>query len=105
MARLAGPLSVALLAVTCGLATRSVTALRSATLVLATLAVGLVGWAVPEPQGNFVWLALGDRALEFAAAADEIGITVRPFAGDGCRASVAEPEATDRLVALAARYA
>src|SRR6478752_3153210 len=39
------------------------------------------GWAVPEPQGNFVWFELGERTLEFAEAADEIGIMVRPFAG------------------------
>ena len=26
-----------------------------------------VGWEVPEPQGNFVWFALGERTLEFAA--------------------------------------
>jgi histidinol-phosphate aminotransferase len=58
------------------------------------------GWQVPEPQGNFVWLALGERTLEFAAAADEAGIVVRPFAGEGARVTVAEPEANDRLVRL-----
>jgi len=58
------------------------------------------GHVVPEPQGNFVWLALGERTLEFAAAAEEAGITVRPFAGEGVRVTVAEPEAGDRLVAL-----
>ena len=28
------------------------------------------GWRVPEAQGNFVWLALGERTGDFAAAAD-----------------------------------
>ena len=49
-----------------------------------------VGWDVPEPQGNFVWFELGDRTAEFAAAADELGIVVRPFAGEGARVSIGE---------------
>lgn len=61
----------------------------------------LAGWDVPEPQGNFVWLELGDRTTEFAAAAETLGITVRPFAGEGCRVTVAETEADDRLLELA----
>lgn len=63
-----------------------------------------VGWNVPEPQGNFVWFALGDRTGEFAAAADEVGIVVRPFAGEGARVSIGETEANDRLLELAARF-
>jgi histidinol-phosphate aminotransferase len=63
-----------------------------------------VGWDVPTSQGNFVWFALGDRTTEFAAAADEIGIVVRPFAGEGCRVSVGEVEANDRLLELARTF-
>src|SRR5690349_5448045 len=62
------------------------------------------GWAVPEPQGNFVWFDLGDRTTDFAAAADEVGIVVRPFAGEGARVTIAEPEANDRLVQVAAKW-
>ncbi|MEJ7832392.1 MAG: histidinol-phosphate transaminase [Nocardioides sp.] len=62
------------------------------------------GWEVPDPQGNFVWFALGDRTADFAAAADEAGIVVRPFAGEGARASIGEPEANDRLLRLAASF-
>ena len=62
------------------------------------------GWDVPEPQGNFVWLALGDRTAEFAAAADDAGIVVRPFAGEGARVSIGEQEANDRLVRVAAAF-
>ena len=62
------------------------------------------GWLVPEPQGNFVWFELGERTLEFAAAADDLGIVVRPFAGEGARVSVGEPEANDRVVELARRF-
>jgi histidinol-phosphate aminotransferase len=63
-----------------------------------------VGWEVPEAQGNFVWFALGERTLEFAEAADRAGIVVRPFAGEGCRVSIGETEANDRLIAVAADF-
>ncbi|GAA4706549.1 histidinol-phosphate transaminase [Nocardioides conyzicola] len=63
-----------------------------------------VGWDVPEPQGNFVWFGLGDRTAEFAAAADEAGIVVRPFAGEGARVSIGEDEANDRLISVAAAF-
>ena len=59
------------------------------------------GWDVPEPQGNFVWFELGERTGAFAAAADERGIVVRPFAGEGARVSIGEDEANDRLLELA----
>ncbi len=64
------------------------------------------GWDIPEPQGNFVWFALPDetgaRTTAFAAAADEAGITVRPFAGEGVRVSIGETEGNDRLIEVAA---
>ncbi|GEP34732.1 putative phenylalanine aminotransferase [Nocardioides szechwanensis] len=59
------------------------------------------GWDVPEPQGNFVWFALGERTAEFATACDAAGIVVRPFAGEGARISIGEPEANDRLLEVA----
>ncbi len=62
------------------------------------------GWDVPEPQGNFVWFELGERTAEFAAAADEVGIVVRPFAGEGARVSIGEDEANDRLLELARTF-
>ena len=53
------------------------------------------GWDVPDAQGNFVWLPLGDRTVDFAAAAEEAGVMVRPFAGEGARVSAsASPRAT-----------
>ncbi|QZY28982.1 histidinol-phosphate transaminase [Nocardioides coralli] len=63
-----------------------------------------LGWEVPEPQGNFVWFELGDRTLDFAAAADDLGIVVRPFAGEGARVSVGETEANDRVLELARSF-
>jgi histidinol-phosphate aminotransferase len=46
-------------------------------------ALSRVGWEVPEPQGNFVWLAAGDRTAELVAACEASGVTVRGFAGRG----------------------
>ena len=59
------------------------------------------GWHVDEQQANFVWLRLGDRALDFAAACEAQGLTVRPFAGEGVRVTVAEPEANARFLDVA----
>ena len=74
----------------------------------ARVAEGLAraGWDVPETQANFVWLALEDdgEAGAFAAAADEAGVAVRPFAGDGVRVTVAEPEANDVFLRVAADW-
>ncbi len=63
---------------------------------------GLVdqGWTLPDPQGNFVWLALGERTGEFVRAAEQAGITVRPFAGEGVRVSIGEPAANDVFLAV-----
>lgn len=63
------------------------------------------GWEVPDAQGNFYWLALGEHSTAFAHEAVQDGITVRPFAGEGVRISVGEPEANDIAIALAARWA
>jgi histidinol-phosphate aminotransferase len=59
------------------------------------------GWDLPDAQGNFVWLGLGDRTADFAAAAEEAGIMVRPFVGEGVRVSIGEVEANDRFLHLA----
>jgi histidinol-phosphate aminotransferase len=63
------------------------------------------GWPVPDAQGNFVWLPLAGRTLEFAAAADEAGVMVRPFAGDGARVSIGEPAGNDVFLEVAAKFA
>jgi histidinol-phosphate aminotransferase len=62
------------------------------------------GWRVPEAQGNFVWLPLGERSAQFAASAEEAGTMVRPFAGDGVRVSIGEPAASDVLLKVAADF-
>jgi histidinol-phosphate aminotransferase len=59
---------------------------------------------VPDPQGNFVWLALGDRTADFAGAAEQAGIMVRPFAGEGVRVSIGEPAANDVFLDVVAQF-
>ena len=67
-------------------------------------AVRDAGWELPDAQGNFVWFPLGGRTMDLAAAADELGIVVRPFAGVGARVSIGETEANDRLITLAQTF-
>ncbi|GHH70027.1 putative phenylalanine aminotransferase [Streptomyces sulfonofaciens] len=62
------------------------------------------GWTVPETQANFLWLRLGERTNEFAAACEERGVVVRPFSGEGVRVTVAETEADDLFLQTAAEF-
>lgn len=62
------------------------------------------GWQIPSPQGNFVWLALGDDSDEFAAACDDVGVSVRPFAGDGVRVTIGEPAANDLFLTITDKW-
>lgn len=62
------------------------------------------GWQVPNSEANFVWLPLGQRTGDFAAACERAGITVRPFAGEGARVTIADPEANDTFLAVAADH-
>lgn len=59
---------------------------------------------VPSSQANFVWLPLGDRAVEFGAACEKQGVIVRPFAGDGVRVTIGTPEENDAFLAAAAAF-
>lgn len=59
------------------------------------------GWAVPPTEGNFVWLRLGERTMEFAGACERAGIAVRPFAGEGARVSIGDHEANDAFLEVA----
>ncbi|GAA3443435.1 histidinol-phosphate transaminase [Planomonospora venezuelensis] len=62
------------------------------------------GWTVPATEANFVWLRLGGRTLDFAAACAVEGVAVRPFAGEGARISIGSPEANDTFLAAAAAF-
>ncbi len=62
------------------------------------------GWSIPDPQGNFVWIAAGERTAELVAhlGAQSPAILVRPFTDEGVRMTIGVPEHNDAaLVALA----
>ena len=56
---------------------------------------------VPASQANFVWLPLGDKAVEFGRACEARGVIVRPFAGDGVRVTIGTPQENDAFLAAA----
>ncbi|MEZ0092770.1 histidinol-phosphate transaminase [Streptacidiphilus sp. EB129] len=62
------------------------------------------GWELPASQANFVWLRLGERTMDFAAACDAAGVVVRPFAGEGVRVTIGETEGNDLFLAVAERF-
>ncbi|WP_371503365.1 histidinol-phosphate transaminase [Kitasatospora sp. NBC_00374] len=62
------------------------------------------GWALADSQANFVWLRLGDRALDFAATCAAAGVVVRPFQGDGVRITIGEVAGNDIFLAAAEAF-
>ncbi|MGX1882414.1 histidinol-phosphate transaminase [Streptomyces sp. NPDC055287] len=62
------------------------------------------GWNVPDTQANFVWMRLGERTADFAAACEKAGVVVRPFAGEGLRVTIGEDEANDIFLHTAAAF-
>jgi histidinol-phosphate aminotransferase len=59
------------------------------------------GWAPSETQANFVWLELGERTADFAAACAAAGVVVRPFPGEGVRVTIGETPANDLFLQTA----
>lgn len=64
------------------------------------------GWSIPDSQGNFVWLAVGEDtgALVAHLGGQQPSILVRPFAGEGVRVTVGSPRENDALLAALARW-
>ncbi len=62
------------------------------------------GWELPESHANFVWFPFGEATTARAAEASAAGLLVRPFAGDGIRVSIGEPEANDLLLEVAQHW-
>ncbi|HEV7195713.1 MAG TPA: histidinol-phosphate transaminase [Pedococcus sp.] len=62
------------------------------------------GWFLPDSQANFVWFSVGERSGDFAAAAQNAGLTVRPYGNDGVRATIGETEANDVLIRVAGEF-
>ena len=63
-------------------------------------ALAAMPYEVPDAQGNFVWLPLGESAEEFAGASERSGVVVRCFPGDGVRVTIGERGANDRWLAV-----
>lgn len=63
-----------------------------------------MGWEIPPSQANFVWFPTGARTVDLATDARQQGLLVRPFAGEGMRVTIGEPEANDLLLKLAERW-
>ncbi|MFD4660819.1 histidinol-phosphate transaminase [Kitasatospora sp. NPDC058444] len=61
------------------------------------------GWEIPDSQANFVWLWLGERSTEFAAACAEAGVIVRPFP-EGVRVSIGEAEGNSIFLSVAEAF-
>jgi histidinol-phosphate aminotransferase len=62
------------------------------------------GWSVPPAEANFVWLALAEDTMDFAAECERAGISIRPFAGEGARISIGDEAANDAFLAVAEAY-
>ncbi len=62
------------------------------------------GWPVPQTQANFVWLPLREQSGAFAARADEAGLSLRAFPGEGVRCSIDVPAANNLLIEVAAAW-
>lgn len=65
-----------------------------------TAGLRALGWEVPDAQGNFVWLALGEATPAFAEQAAAQALSVRAFGTEGVRVSIGEPEANTRFLEL-----
>ena len=61
-----------------------------------------MGYAVPRTEANFVWLPLGERTQDWAAAVEERKVVVRAFPGAGARVTISTPQENDRFLAAAA---
>jgi histidinol-phosphate aminotransferase len=60
-----------------------------------------LGFKLPASQANFVWLPLGDRAVDFVTKSEGIAVAIRPFPGEGVRISIGEREGLERIIELA----
>lgn len=62
------------------------------------------GYTVPPSQANFVWLPLPGRAQEYARAAADSRIIVRPYGDDGVRVTVAAQDENDLFLEFARHW-
>jgi histidinol-phosphate aminotransferase len=59
---------------------------------------------VPPTEADFVWLRLGGDTQDFWEACERAGISIRAFADEGARITIADTEANDAFLAVAEGY-
>ena len=59
------------------------------------------GFELPPSQANFVWLPLGERAMDFTEQAADAHLVVRPFVDEGVRVTIGAPAENDALLHFA----
>lgn len=59
------------------------------------------GYDVPESAANFVYLPLGTESRPFGAASAEAGVLLRPYADDGVRITIGDPQENDAFLTFA----
>jgi len=64
-----------------------------------TCALRAAGWSVPDPQGNFVWLPVGDAAADIGVQLERRGVVTRAFADVGVRVTITDRAGNDRFIA------
>lgn len=57
------------------------------------------GWPVVPSQANFVYLPVGDGAMDLFVRLERQGLVTRPFEGEGVRISLGTPPENDKLLA------
>lgn len=63
-----------------------------------------LGYDFPPSQANFLWLPLGSRTADFAAAAARARVLVRPYGSDGARVTIGAPSENDAFLDFAAAW-
>lgn len=64
-----------------------------------TKAVRDLGFMVPSPQGNFIWMPAGAGTRDLAVALEKKGIVTRAFDGLGVRVTIGSPGENDAFLA------
>ena len=62
-------------------------------------AMAELGWTVVPSQANFLYLPLGEGAMDLFVSLEKHGLVTRPFEGEGVRITLGTPEQNDRLLA------
>lgn len=57
-----------------------------------------IGLMIPRPQGNFLYLPLGERSDEIYLKLEQYGVVTRPFSGEGIRVTIGTKIQNDRFL-------